>query len=141
MDRVTNLDQVGGTHYRGLRWDPMTVGWLNCWDPMTFTAAKYLMRHARKGGAQDLDKAIHTIRYRLDLIRQHGPVPKGLYAVPAIRIATELGMANEDRHALTALMRWAAQDFTPGEPDDAAMAESIVAFIQAARRKHYGDPS
>lgn len=74
--------QVGGTHYKKMPVDPITFCSANRYDLCAFSAMKYLMRFDVKGGSEDLDKAIHFIRYRSEIMENHYvPQPQDLFKV------------------------------------------------------------
>jgi len=52
--------QVGGSHYKKLKIQPMQYSMANELDACQHTAIKYITRHADKAGKKDLYKAIHT---------------------------------------------------------------------------------
>jgi len=53
--------QVGGDHYKGFTIQPAEFCHVNNIPYLEATAIKYLCRWKKKGGIQDLDKAIHFI--------------------------------------------------------------------------------
>ena len=53
--------QVGGDHYKGFVIQPAEFCHVNEIPYLEATAIKYLCRWKKKGGVQDLDKAIHFI--------------------------------------------------------------------------------
>ena len=53
--------QVGGDHYKGFTIQPAEFCHVNNIPYLEATAIKYLCRWKKKGGVQDLDKAIHFI--------------------------------------------------------------------------------
>ena len=53
--------QVGGNHYKDLPIQPAYFCHVNKIPYLEATAIKYLCRWRKKGGKQDLDKAIHFI--------------------------------------------------------------------------------
>ena len=53
--------QVGGDHYKDLKIQPAEFCYINNIPYLEATAIKYLCRWRKKGGIQDLDKAIHFI--------------------------------------------------------------------------------
>ena len=53
--------QVGGDHYKGFTIQPAEFCYVNEIPYLEATAIKYLCRWKKKGGVQDLDKAIHFI--------------------------------------------------------------------------------
>jgi len=56
--------QVGGTHYKGMKIQPLEFAMANAWDAGAFSILKYLSRHATKNGLQDVEKALHFIDLR-----------------------------------------------------------------------------
>lgn len=54
--------QVGGSHYKDLAIQPYTYCQQNNLNYMESCVIKYVTRHQDKGGAQDLDKAIHSLQ-------------------------------------------------------------------------------
>ncbi len=67
--------QIGGSHYKGMKIQPMEYSMANGLDACQHTAIKYITRHKIKGGKEDLLKAIHCIEL---LIGFCYPEPKGL---------------------------------------------------------------
>ena len=65
--------QVGGDHYRQMAIQPIEFISKNGIDFLAGNAIKYLCRHAAKGGAQDIKKAIHYCQLILEL--QYGEKP------------------------------------------------------------------
>ena len=59
MDALTK--QVGGTHYKKYKIQPIEFCYVNKIPYIESTAIKYLCRWEDKGGIEDLDKAIHFI--------------------------------------------------------------------------------
>lgn len=53
--------QVGGNHYKDFKIQPAEFCHINGIPYLEATAIKYLCRWRKKGGVQDLDKAIHFI--------------------------------------------------------------------------------
>jgi len=51
--------QVGGTHYKAFSIEPIEFILANEIGYCEGNIIKYVMRHAAKGGIQDLDKVIH----------------------------------------------------------------------------------
>ena len=58
-------EQIGGDHYKGMAIQPMKFCQLNRLNYCESNAIKYICRHARKGGAEDIRKAIHCLQYLL----------------------------------------------------------------------------
>jgi hypothetical protein len=59
-------DQVGGSHYKGLKIQPMRYSMANGLNACQHTALKYLTRYKEKGGIEDLRKAIHCIELLIE---------------------------------------------------------------------------
>lgn len=59
--------QIGGDHYKNMKIQPVEFALANGLDFCQGSAIKYILRHAEKGGKQDLEKAKHFI----DLMIQH----------------------------------------------------------------------
>ena len=53
--------QVGGTHYSTMEIQPSEFNFRNNLNWLEGNAIKYICRHHAKGGAQDIDKAIHYL--------------------------------------------------------------------------------
>ena len=70
--RPASEKQVGGNHYKDMAIEPSEfihrngIGWLEG------NAIKYTCRHAMKGGAQDIDKAIHYLELLKEWQYGHG---------------------------------------------------------------------
>jgi hypothetical protein len=63
MDSNTASEiQVGGSHYKEFKIQPAFFCYKNNIPYLEATAIKYLCRWRKKGGVQDLDKAIHFIQ-------------------------------------------------------------------------------
>lgn len=59
-------EQVGGDHYKSMAIQPAEFIHRNGIGYMEGCAIKYLCRHKRKNGREDLEKAIHFIRLLID---------------------------------------------------------------------------
>lgn len=59
-------DQVGGNHYRVCSIQPITYIQANNLGYEEGNVVKYVTRHADKGGAEDLKKAIQYIEFVLE---------------------------------------------------------------------------
>jgi hypothetical protein len=57
--------QVGGKHYKSMKIGPAEFIHLNKIGYLEGNCIKYVCRHAAKGGAQDIRKAIHYLRILL----------------------------------------------------------------------------
>ena len=54
-------EQVGGTHYKGYKIQPVEYSMANNLDALQHTVVKYVTRFRDKGGIEDLNKAKHAI--------------------------------------------------------------------------------
>jgi hypothetical protein len=59
-------DQVGGSHYKGLKIQPMRYSMANGLNACQATVIKYVTRYKEKGGIEDLRKAIHCIELLIE---------------------------------------------------------------------------
>jgi len=53
--------QIGGSHYKGDKIQHFTIAMENKIPWAEAAAMKYVMRHRKKNGVQDLDKALHYL--------------------------------------------------------------------------------
>lgn len=69
MTKPSSLEstQYGGTHYKVLGIEPAEYCFRNSIPFLEGNAIKYITRHASKGGAEDLMKAIHYCCMVLDM--------------------------------------------------------------------------
>lgn len=65
MDNAFN-NQVGASHYKDMKVQPMFFSLENKLDACQHTAIKYIVRHASKNGKEDLIKAKHCIDLMLE---------------------------------------------------------------------------
>lgn len=63
--------QVGGSHYKGMKIQPMEYALANNLGYCEATALKYISRWKLKGGIADLDKAIHFIQLLKEYATKH----------------------------------------------------------------------
>jgi hypothetical protein len=58
--------QVGGNHYKETTLQPWDV--ISAWslDPWLANVVKYVQRHQRKNGREDLEKAVHYLEYVIE---------------------------------------------------------------------------
>jgi len=101
-------EQVGGTHYKGLRIEPFTFAMHNDWDAVAFTILKRLSRYDRKDQKQDVQKALHEVEIRINLNGpQCFPVLAGQKPIPMEHYIRENGFSNQHQlRALRALEVW-----------------------------------
>lgn len=130
--------QVGGDHYRVMGIQPIQFCTVNRYDPAAFSVLKYVSRHRRKNGFEDLQKADHFIDLRLDLIRE---VPTVFAVNPAMDVITvqEYNATNNLTPTEGALLQelhvWARQaDRTRSHAQAAA---AIKAMLRSLSMFHY----
>lgn len=66
MSQATQT-QVGGDHYKHLGIQPIEYIHANHLTYLQGNVIKYVTRHESKGGAQDIEKAIHYLNLILEL--------------------------------------------------------------------------
>lgn len=59
--------QQGGSHYKQMKIEPVTIIHENGLDFFQGTVLRYIMRHKLKGGVVDVKKAIHFCQMILEL--------------------------------------------------------------------------
>ena len=59
--------QHGGLHYKDLVIEPVEYAQKNQLNACEFSVVKYITRHRRKNGVEDLKKAIHFIQILLEM--------------------------------------------------------------------------
>lgn len=67
LEGASLKSQVGGSHYKDMAIQPVEYIEKNNLSYLEGAAIKYISRHRKKGGRQDLDKAIHCIELLRDL--------------------------------------------------------------------------
>lgn len=60
-------EQIGGDHYKTMRIQPVVFCQVNRLGFCEASAIKYICRHGKKGGRQDLAKAIHFLKILQDI--------------------------------------------------------------------------
>lgn len=120
-----NDKQVGGEHYKGSiePWDAITEWGLGYLDG---SAVKYLARWQKKGGIQDVMKAIHFLEKLVEVENE--------------RLRRASHPDDQDQQATTV---------SPVEPkdrhgqrtfDDAAYREQVIAALRCRNETGYGQP-
>lgn len=67
MSNPASSRQEGGKHYVSMPIQPIVFCQTNRLDYCESSAIKYICRHASKGGAEDIRKAIHCLQILLEL--------------------------------------------------------------------------
>ncbi len=55
-------EQVGGSHYKSMAIQPIEFCMANNLNACQTIAIRYICRYKHKNGAEDIDKAIHTLQ-------------------------------------------------------------------------------
>lgn len=130
--------QVGGNHYKAMGIQPIEFATVNRYDPGAFSVLKYVSRHERKAGREDLTKAVHFVELRLELLRNN---PELQFAPPALSVITvqEYVDANALSHMEQVILEdlhvWACR--TNRVITDTVSARHIVAKIEYLSGLHY----
>jgi hypothetical protein len=66
-DKTASRRQVGGDHYRSLSIQPAEFIHKNNIGFLAGNVIKYIVRHSKKGGADDVRKAIHYCQLILEM--------------------------------------------------------------------------
>jgi len=125
MESLTKV-QVGGTHYKGMVYQPFEIAHANAYDAATFSILKYVMRHAEKGGRQDLEKAIHIVNIRVDLLAKYGQRYNALNTLLPDTFCTANNTPYAESMILHTLHEWAR---FPGETDFAKLVLIALAHL------------
>ena len=76
---MNDKHQVGGTHYTSMKIQPIDFITSNELDYATGNVIKYVCRHRRKGGVDDIDKAIDYL-FKIAQ-KEYGKYPEDLSTV------------------------------------------------------------
>ena len=69
--------QVGGDHYKDFIIDPAQFFYCNGVPFLEASAMKYILRHRKKNGKQDIEKAIHYLELILEYEYDDAPQEGG----------------------------------------------------------------
>ena len=123
---AANDKQVGGSHYKTKiePWDAITDWGLGYLDG---SAVKYLSRWHKKGGVQDLEKAVHFLQKLIEVENER--LRRTLNANEHHQQAVEDSVAQpEDRHGQRL-------------SDDAAYRDKVIAALRHRTKTGYGQPT
>lgn len=96
--------QVGGNHYSKLSIQPIEFSMANRWDACAHSILKYVTRHRSKNGAADIEKAVHFLDLREELVeRQPHKLSTDGCCIDAYVEANRDFLTCADRNALVAL--------------------------------------
>lgn len=62
--------QIGGSHYKDMKIQPMTYSMVNGLDACQHTIIKYVSRFRQKNGIEDLEKAKHCLDLLIEFERE-----------------------------------------------------------------------
>ena len=130
--------QVGGNHYKTMGIQPIVFASVNRYDPAAFSVLKYVSRHRRKHGREDLEKAKHFVELRLQTLTDHPTLASGPAAVGVITVkeyAEANGLSDVERVLLEDLHVWACR--TNVTLRDATAAHFICNKIDYLISLHY----
>ena len=134
---TANNRQIGGEHYRSAmqHWDLVYAADLNYYEG---NATKYLARHRKKNGRQDLEKAIHYIDKLIEIEEQRGTIERCVYRFQrrirrwlywneVERFVVENGLDYVEAQAIRRVFNW----------HTAADLQRAATFIEQDLTKHY----
>lgn len=89
---IANHQQVGGDHYRTpfQVWDMVDKLHLDYFEG---AIVKYVTRHKKKGGAEDLQKALHYTRKMIELVLNSNKLPRHMF--PTDGLLDDFAVAND----------------------------------------------
>lgn len=89
---TVNDTQVGGTHYKGSyqHWDLVADLKLDYFEAQV---TKYVTRHVKKNGREDLEKALHYAQKAKELVEASRLEPRHLFPSPVV--VSHYGDANQ----------------------------------------------
>lgn len=132
---VIKTRQTGGNHYKVMGIQPIVFATVNRYDPGAFSVLKYVSRHRRKHGKEDLQKAIDFVEIRLQLLRDEPELRFGPAAIQAITVKeyTEANQLSALEHEiLNDLDVWARRVLV--DVTDTMAARHIVQKIEHLSR-------
>lgn len=142
--------QIGGSHYKGRIHQPIELGMQNGYDPCLFSAFKYVDRHRRKNGYEDLRKAAHFVQLRQETLTPDmwGRHERPSGALTAARYVVENGLPPDDAAIIVLLDMWFFESYVGDEhgnevPND-RLADLILDLIwkvaaETYPEQHYGE--
>ena len=120
-----NDKQVGGEHYKGSiePWDAITEWGLGYLDG---SAVKYLARWQKKGGIQDVMKAIHFLEKLIEVENER------------LRRASDTNVPNQQ--TIADIIAESENRYGARIVDDVAYREQVIAALHRRAKKGYGQP-
>jgi hypothetical protein len=141
-EEVIKNRQTGGNHYKVMGIQPIVFATVNRYDPSAFSTLKYISRHRRKHGKEDLQKAIDFVEIRLQLLRDEPELrfgPVAIQAIPLQEYAESNQLSELERAILFDLDTWARRVLV--SVSDAMAARQIIQKIEHLSRVAYDDLS
>ena len=120
-----NDKQVGGEHYKGSiePWDAITEWGLGYLDG---SAVKYLARWQKKGGIQDVMKAIHFLEKLIEVENER------------LRRASDTNVPNQQ--TIADIIAESENRYGARIVDDVAYREQVIAALHRRAKEGYGQP-
>lgn len=98
-------EQIGGDHYKAQAIQPVQFAMQNWWDFCAASILKYLSRHRKKNGLQDLQKARHFVELRAQqLLTNDNPEVRAVITMDDY--LEKNNITGNDRLALIELDAW-----------------------------------
>jgi hypothetical protein len=121
-----NDKQVGGSHYKTKiePWDAITEWGLGYLDG---SAVKYLSRWHKKGGVQDLEKAVHFLQKLIEVENE--------------RLRRTLNADVKDQQAITDSVAQPEDRHGQRLSDDVAYRDKVIAALRLRAKTGYGQPT
>lgn len=121
--------QEGGDHYKGQAIQPVQFWQANRWDGCACSIQKYLARHRRKNGLEDVRKAMHFVELRQELAGCLPPIPPSII-IPMSRFIVANGIDDPlDVQALMFLEEYVRAPVHSREAIAAFLIEAIENII------------
>ena len=99
--------QVGGSHYKSLKIQPVEAWLANDLGPVEASCLKYLTRWREKGGVEDLRKVQHFIEILLEHVERTGtPLRRQNLMITARQYCEANGVGDAEQEIIDYLFRW-----------------------------------
>lgn len=132
--------QTGGNHYKVMGIQPILFATVNRYDPAAFSTLKYVSRHRRKNGKEDLQKAIDFVMIRAQLLHEERELHFGPAAIAVITVkeyADSNDLSELERSIIVDLDAWARRVLV--NVGDSAAAKQIIQKINHLSRVAYDE--
>lgn len=128
MNKATDI-QFGGSHYKGMGIQPIEFAMANQWDSGAFSCLKYLARHSRKNGLEDVQKGRHFVELREQFITR---VAKPVFVIPMQAFIDQNGITGDTGWALMHLNRWVYDGHTTDRDQLLTLCDMIIKEYEAS---------